>query len=168
MFKDNMVEKPKSLYANIETFNIESGKVIYEVNSEYIKSVRTKSKFEDEAALLWLKENNAITAADIEKYHELRVARNDIVHNMVDYLASSEKNFDETLLADLISLFNKIEKWWFSYFELSINPDIIPEGTDPDDVIPGTMITVKLMIEIALGAEPSEGFYFNEFIKRKK
>jgi hypothetical protein len=165
MFKDGMIDKPRMLFANIESFDVEQGKIVYEVSDGYKKEVLSKSKYLDEATLFWFKENEAIDDVDIEKYHKIRKYRNDLTHNMIEFLTLHDKEFDENTLNDLIDLYSKIEKWWFKYFELSVQPEILPDGTDPDEVIPGPMLTIRLMLEIALGAEPTEGFYYKEFMK---
>lgn len=165
MFKDQMIEKPKSLFANIERFSLDNGKITYDVSEDYRREVLSKSKYIDEATLLWLKENGGIDDFDIDTYHNIRKYRNDLTHNMVSYLTLHDKEFDNEKLNDLINLYNKIEKWWFQYFELSLQPELLPDGADPDDVIPGSVLTIRLMLEIVLGAEPREGFYYNEFMK---
>jgi hypothetical protein len=165
MFRDGMIEKPRMLFANMESFDIDKGKVIYKVSDGYKKEVLSKSKYIDQATLLWFKESEAIDDSGIEKYHKIRKYRNNLTHSMIEFLTFHDKEFDENILNDLIDLYSKIEKWWFKYFELSIQPEILPEGTDPDEVIPGPMLTIRLMLEIALGAEPTEGFYYNEFLK---
>lgn len=165
MFKDGMVEKPKMLFANMESFDVEQGKIVYGISDGYKKEVLSKSKHTDEATLLWLKESEAIDDSDIGKYHKIRKYRNELTHNMIEFLTLHDREFDENILNDLIDLYNKIEKWWFKYFELSVQPEILPDGADPDEVIPGPMLTIRLMLEIALGAEPTKGFYYKEFIK---
>jgi len=165
MFKDGMIEKPRMLFANMERFDVEQGEIVYEVSDGYKKEVLSKSKYLDEATLIWFKDNDGIDDVDIEKYHKIRKYRNELTHNMVEFLTLHNKEFDENILNDLIDLYSKIEKWWFKYFELSIQPEILPDGADPDEVIPGPMLTIRLMLEIALGAEPTEGFYYKEFMK---
>lgn len=165
MFKDAVIEKPKMLFANIESFDVDQGKIVYEVSDGYKKEVLSKSKYTDEATLLWFKESGAIDDSDIEKYHKIRKYRNELTHNMIEFLTLHNREFDENILNDLIDLYNKIEKWWFKYFELSVQPEILPVGADPDEVIPGPMLTIRLMLEIALGTEPTEGFYYKKLMK---
>jgi hypothetical protein len=168
MFKDGMIEKPRMLFANMESYNVDQGKIVYGVSDGYKKEVLSKSKYTDEATLLWFKESEAIDDSDIEKYHKIRRYRNELTHNMIEFLTLHNREFDENILNDLIDLYSKVEKWWFKYFELSVQPEILPDGADPDEVIPGPMLTIRLMLEIALEAEPTKGFYYKEFIKMIK
>jgi hypothetical protein len=52
-------------------------------------------------------------------------------------------------------------------FELSINPDMFPEGANPDEVILGPIWSLQLMLDIALGNEPEEGYYYKAFKQAK-
>jgi len=87
---------------------------------------------------------------------------------MIGYLSLYEKQFEKGLIGDLVELYNKIEKWWFRFFELGVNPGLIGGGVDPEEVIPGSIITIRLMLEIVFGAEPTDGYYYNEFLKISK
>jgi len=86
MFKDGMVDKPKMLFANMESFDVEQGKIVYEVSDGYKKEVLSRSKYLDEATLLWFKDNDGIDDVDIEIYHKIRKYRNELTHNMIEFL----------------------------------------------------------------------------------
>ena len=79
------------------------------------------------------------------------------------FLADADRNFDATKFRDLVELLTKIEKWWLINFEASIDPEILPKGSDTDNVIPGAIWSLQLMLDIALGNEPEEGYYYNAF-----
>ena len=49
---------------------------------------------------------------------------------------------------------------------MAINPEMVPDDVDPDEVIAGPIWSLQLMLDIALGNEPEEGYYYNEFTKR--
>ena len=55
----------------------------------------------------------------------------------------------------------------FINFELAIDPDMLPEGADPEDVAPGSVLSMKLMHDIALGLEPEPGYYYKAFTERQ-
>ena len=75
---------------------------------------------------------------------------------------------DTTKFQALLALLLKIEKWWFINFEAAINPEMFPKDSDPNDVIPGVILTFQLMLDIALGNEPEgEGYYYNVVNKLK-
>ena len=157
MFKDRVVEKPETFFTN--GFD-EDGLI---VDERYKSEVLALSKSKLYASLLWLKKMEAIEQADIVIFDSIRQHRNEVAHEPMEFLASSERNFDSSKFGDLIELLAKIEKWWFVNFELSIDPDMLPEGANPDEVVPGPIWSLQLMLDIALGNEPEEGYYFKVF-----
>ena len=86
MFKDQLVEKLKMLFSTSERFDSASGKITYEVGQRYKDEVSSRSKYKDEAALLWFRSNSAINDDDIEMYHKIRMHRNGLTHNMIGYV----------------------------------------------------------------------------------
>ena len=51
---------------------------------------------------------------------------------------------------------------------MAVNPEALPEGADPEDVIAGPIWGLQLMLQIALGAEPEDGYYYNVYKEIKK
>lgn len=156
-FKENIIAKPEAFFT--DSFD-ESGK---NLDAKYSTDVLSKSKSKIFASLLWLKEVGAIEQSDIEIFDSIRRHRNEVAHEPMDFLANSERNLDVSMFQRLIELLIKIEKWWFINFELAIDPDMLPEGANPDDVIAGPVWSLQLMLDIALGNEPESGHYYNAF-----
>lgn len=163
-FKSNVIEKPETFFSN--GFD-ERGLIIDTV--KYKEEVLSLSDRKNKlyASLLWFQKLEAIDAADIEAFDGIRKHRNELAHEPMSFLASSERNFDISKFQELIKLLSKIEQWWFINFEASIDPDMLPDGTDPESVIPGPVWSLQLMLDIALGNEPEEGFYYNAFTAPK-
>ena len=163
-FKDRIIEKPETFFSN--GFN-KNGWIIDK--EEYRKEVLSLSDKKNKlyASLLWFKKMGAVNDSDISIFDSIRKHRNELAHETMEFLANVEKNFDATKFHDLIALLSKIEKWWFINFEAAIDPDMLPDGTDPSEVIPGPIWSLQLMLDIALGNEPEEGFYYNAFKSQK-
>lgn len=161
MFKDRVIEKPESFFTN--GFKEDSSIV----DEQYKTEVLALSKSKLYASLLWFKKLEAIEETDIAIFDAIRQHRNEITHEPIEFLASSKRNFDASKFHDLITLLAKIEKWWFINFELSIDPDMLPEGATPDEVVFGPIWSLQLMLDIAQGNEPEEGYYFNAFKQAK-
>lgn len=83
------------------------------------------------------------------------------------FLSLHTRELDISKFQSLIQIFKKIEVWWVINFEASIDPDMVPDGADLEGVVPGPMWGLQLMLDIAFGNEPSEGYYYNSFMKRK-
>lgn len=161
MFKDSVIAKPETFFTN--GFD-ESGRI---VDEQYKTDVLARSKSKLYASLLWLKEMDAIEQADIAIFDSIRQHRNEVAHEPMEFLASAKRNFDSSKFQDLITLLSKIEKWWFVNFELSIDPDMLPVGANSDEVISGPIWSLQLMLDIALGNEPEEGYYYKAFRQAK-
>lgn len=157
MFKDRVIEKPASFFS--DGFD-KDGPILGE---EYRKEVFVRSKSKLFASLLWFQEMCAIYQADIDAFDRIRQHRNEVAHELMSYLTDCKRNLDVSIFQELISLLAKIEKWWFEKFELGIDPEMLPEGANPSDVIPGPIWSLQLMLDIALGNEPEEGYYLNAF-----
>jgi hypothetical protein len=161
IFKSSVIEKPQSFFTN--------GFVDKEltIDEAYKNEVLSKSKHKLTASLLWFKELGAIDDDDLIVFDLIRQHRNEIAHEPLEFLSSSERNFDLEKFPELINLLKKIELWWFINFELAIDPDMLPEGTSPQDVIPGSVWSLQLLFDIALGNEPEEGYYYKSFKENK-
>ena len=159
-FKARVIEKPETFFS--DGFD-EHGLTLGEA---YRSEVLSKSKSKLYASLLWLKEQGGIDQSDLEAFDSIRIHRNELTHDPLPFLANHERDFDISKFQTLIALLAKIEKWWVVYFELTINPEILPDGADPDEIIPGPVWSLQLLLDIALGNEPEEGYYYNAFMQR--
>lgn len=160
MFKDRVIEKPETFFS--DGFD-QNGLIIGE---QYKSEVLSKSKSLLYASLLWFKEMGAVDDKDIEKFDAIRKHRNEVTHELLSFLSDAKRNLDVEKFQELIALLSKIEKWWLINFEMAIDPDMVPNDVDPDEVIAGPIWSLQLMLDIALGNEPEEGYYYNEFTKR--
>ena len=160
MFKDQIIEKPKTFFS--DGFD-QNGLII---NDRYKSEVLSKSKSPLYASLLWFKEMEAIDDEDIEIFDGIRKHRNEVTHEIISFISDAKKNLDIEKFQELAALLSKIEKWWLVNFEMAIDPDMVPEDVNLDEVIPGPIWSLQLMLDIALGNEPEDGYYYNEFVKK--
>jgi hypothetical protein len=161
MFKNLVIEKPETFFSNGFDKN---GLALTET---YRTEVLSRSKSRLHASVLWFREMGAINDADIQTFDAIRRHRNEVTHDLIHFLADANRNFDNTKFQALVDLLLKIEKWWFINFEAAIDPDMLPDGANPEDVIPGSIMSLQLMLDIALGNEPEEGYYYNAFKKMR-
>jgi len=161
MFKDRVIEKPEIYFS---TGFDQNGLIL---DDKYKTEVLARSRSKLYASLLWFKEMTAIDQSDMSLFDSIRQYRNEVTHEPMEFLGNSKRNFDASKFQELISLLEKIERWWFINFEAAIDPDMLPEGTNPDEVIPGPIWSLQLMLDIALGNEPEEGYYYRAFYENK-
>ena len=160
MFKRHVIEKPETFFTN--GFD-QNGLIIDE---RYKTDVLSKAKSRLYASLLWFKEMGAINDVDIQVFDTIRKHRNEVVHELMDFLSNAKRNLAPNIFQSLVALLAKIEKWWLINFEMAINPDMVPDSVNEEDVIPGPIWSLRLMLDIALGNEPEEGYYFKAFKKK--
>ena len=67
---------------------------------------------------------------------------------------------------DMISLLNKIEVWWIINVEIPTDPDLDGRDVDESGIVPGSVMTIRLLQEIALGDEDTSRYYYDEFRRR--
>jgi hypothetical protein len=108
----------------------------------------------------------AIGDSDLQTFDEIKSHRNEIIHELMDFLVDAKRNFDPAKFRALVDLFGKIEKWWLINFEMAIDPKFLPDGATPEDVIPGVLMSLQLMLDVASGNEPQEGYYYKALKER--
>jgi hypothetical protein len=157
LFKDTVTEKPRSFYM---TGFDENGII---VGDGFKRDVSSKHANPLYAAILWLQEQGAINDDDVIQFHFVREHRNQLAHEILRFITEPGRDVDADLFSALINLLRKIETWWFINFELAINGESYPDDVDPEEVTPGTLLTLQLMLEVALGTEPEKGHYYHAY-----
>src|SRR5690348_3094171 len=160
-FKARVIEKPATFFC--DGFD-EHGPILGE---SYRSEVLSKNKSKLYASLLWIKEQGGVDQSDIDVFDSIRRHRNELAHEPLAFLASHGRDLDTSTFQLLVALLAKIEKWWVVYFELAINPEMLPDGANPDEIIPGPIWSLQLLLDVALGNEPEEGYYYRAFIQRR-
>jgi hypothetical protein len=160
ILKDSIIER-------IETFFSDGfgpqGNIL---SPDYTIQVKSRHKSKVKASLEWLKEQGAITNEDIEVFDNIRESRNEVAHEMPNLLGGdSSVNFGQQF-ERMVALLKKVEVWWIVNFELAIDPDSRDAEIDQSGIIPGPLLTLQLMLEIALGDPEKAFYYYDEFRKQ--
>jgi hypothetical protein len=73
----------------------------------------------------------------------------------------------EDRFGDMVTLLDKIERWWIVNVEIPTHPDFDGKYDEIDEngVIPGPILSLRVLIDVALGSDESARFYINEFKK---
>ena len=79
--------------------------------------------------------------------------------------ASSGIDFDVTeTFEEMVGLLRKIEIWWFVNLDMVIDPEAYPEDLDLEQVTPGPVWGLQMLIDVALGSEDEAQKYYNYFV----
>jgi hypothetical protein len=160
VLKTGIVDRIKTFYTN--GFDQNGPRV----SAEYQSSVLSKNRSPVYASLEWLKESNAISDADIECFERVKRLRNELAHALTRMLFQGLPAEVAERLSEMIWLLDKIERWWIVNFEIPINPDLADKEIDEAQVIPGPIMGMRLLLDIALGSEEESKRYFDEFKRR--
>ena len=162
MLKDSIIGRIRDFF--IDGFN-ENGWI---VNENYKTKVLSLNKSPLYACLEWLKSMNVIDENDVVEFGKIKDCRNEIAHEITNFISKGPKIDPLPLFPNMIDLLYKIEKWWILNVEIPTNPDFDGQEIDEDGIVPGQIMTIRLLADIALGSEEESKFYYKEFIKRQK
>jgi len=136
------------------------------VDEEYKTKVLSKSRSQLYASLSWLKEMSVINDSDIDRFEKIKDWRNKLAHEMVSLLHTQIVLDMGDHFHHLVDLLNKIELWWIKEVEIPTNPYWDDREIDYDKITPGSIMTLRFMLDIALASKEESEFYFKEFMKR--
>ena len=119
------------------------------------------------ASLDWLKKMNAIDDGDVAAFDRVKGCRNTLAHKLFSMLGSEGLPSDfERCFNEMVALLRKIEVWWITNVEIPTNPDYDGQDIDEGGIVPGPLVSIQLLRDIALGDDEQSRFYYNEFRKR--
>jgi len=162
ILKDCIIDRLRDFYS--VGFN-QDGPII---GNDYETKVLSKHNNPLFASLYWLRDLSIISDEDIDGFKLIKNRRNKLAHEMIGFL---NKPIALEIIDDLkgiIELLHKIEIWWIKEVEIPTDPDLISADLNYDKIIPGSIMTLRLMLDIALGSKEESEYYFNEFSKRMK
>lgn len=161
ILKDSVVDRIRSFFW---TGFDESGD---KIDPKYQSDVLARNRSPVYASLDWLKEMNAIDDGDVAVFDRVKTCRNILAHKLFSALASEglPPEFEECF-SSMVALLRKVEVWWITNVEIPTNPDYDGSEVDEDAIIPGPVMSMQLLMDIALGDEQRSRFYYDEFRKR--
>ena len=145
VLKSSIVDRVRNFYQH--GFD-ESGPII---GPEYKSDVASRSNSILYASLAWLRENDAINDADLQTYEELKGVRNLLAHQLYSVATGQAESNHATQFPVLVELLRKIEVWWIVNLEIPINPDLADQQIDEAGIVPGPVLSLQILIEVASG-----------------
>ncbi len=168
-FYEGFTDPPPDLKSPIDKTTRDYIKAFSEDHVKYKDEVLRRSSNHRDASLGWLRENGAITYADIESFDRIRTCRNHLAHRMSYFIRNEglPPNFEQCF-KEMIELLRKIEVWWIVGVEIPCNPDFDKQDINVDKIVPGRIMALQLLCDIALGPEEKSKYYYDEMKKRHK
>jgi len=136
------------------------------VSEKYVSNVLSRNKSTLYASLQWLCENNVIDYDDFAMFELIKGKRNEVAHRLPKLIFSGMvKDLDE-MFQYMTGLLHKIEVWWVVNVEIPTDPDYCEAEINEEDVVPGTVMTMQLMVDIALGSKDVSEYYYKEMFEK--
>jgi len=112
---------------------------------------------------------DAINEADVETFNRVKACRNTLAHNLLSTLGSEglPSDFDDCF-TEMVALLHKIEVWWITNVEIPTDPDFDGCDVDEESIVPGPIMTIQLLCDIALGNGERSRYYYDEFRKQSE
>jgi hypothetical protein len=109
------------------------------------------------ASVGWLVANEALSDADATLFGDARDLRNTLAHELIATIGDwPEGDGMEVSFDALVYLLNKVERWWIINVEMATDPsfdDIPPEELDLDGILPGRVMAIRVLRDIALSPD---------------
>ena len=137
------------------------------IDPKYDSDLLSRNKNLLLASLDWLEEMRVIDDADIEAFNRVKSCRNLLAHRLLTAIGSEGMPPDlEPCFHAMIALLRKIEVWWIKEVEIPTIDDFDGQEIDEGEIMPGRVISLQLLRDIALGDEENSRSYLDEFRKR--
>ena len=147
LLKESIVGRIRSFY--MVGFD-ENGEI---VDEKYEKTVAARNKSILYASLDWLRENGVVEESDCEVFERIRKTRNLLAHELLAIVTASKESDHIERFEELVSLLKKIEVWWVVNVEIPVNPDFDGKEIDEKGIVPGPVLMLQMMLEVASGNE---------------
>lgn len=145
VLRESVVGRIRDFYSNGWG---QSGPII---GPDYQLKVVSKNKSLLYASIQWLRESDAINDDDLDTFEQLKKTRNLLAHQLFPIVTGETESGHVDQLPALFELLRKIEVWWILNVEIDTDPDLINENIKEANIIPGALISLQILIEVASG-----------------
>ncbi|WP_338723751.1 HepT-like ribonuclease domain-containing protein [Pseudomonas tolaasii] len=145
ILKNSAIDRLRNFYTNSWD---ENGPII---SPDYQNRVLYRNKSTLYASFDWLQESGAIDSEDLERYEKLKRTRNLLAHQLFEVVTGQIESNHEAHFEELLELLRKIEVWWVVNLEISTNPDFDGQEVDEASIVPGSILSLQMLIEVASG-----------------
>lgn len=101
---------------------------------------------------------DAISKADIEKYDEIRIFRNQIAHELLNLMSiNTAENLEKMNqhFITMLDLLRKIETYWVLNVDVLCDPFFDDKEISAENVLPGPIIAMQMLMTEALSQKKS-------------
>jgi hypothetical protein len=102
-------------------------------------------------SLAWLVASDVISENEADTFWAVKAARNLVAHELAQIVGGSKPGSFDQLFNDMLSLLNKIQRWWVINLDVDTDPDWDGVEIDPNEVTHGSTIIMQILVDVALG-----------------
>lgn len=85
-------------------------------------------------------------------FESLKKTRNQLAHQLFDVVTGQVESEHVSQFPVLVALLRKVEVWWVVNVEITINPDYDGKEIDEAGIVPGAVLLLQMLIEVASGS----------------
>lgn len=141
--KDFLIDKVRDFFTS--KYEVKDGELVGIPDDKYNKKIRTLGKGSDDASLNWLKSMGAISEVEIDIYKKLKDNRDEIAHKFYNTLYCPVEENDKMSLNAIISLYNKVDKWFINNVYIPTDESMINVDYDEKNVIGGQALMLQII-----------------------
>lgn len=145
ILKNSIVDRLRDFY------QIEWSKEGSTLSPEYADKVLSRNKSAVYASLNWLLDQQAINESDLATFELLKKTRNLLAHRLFDVVTGQVESPHQEQFNVLVELLRKIEVWWVVNVEIPTNPDYADEEIDEAGIVPGAILSLQMLLQVASG-----------------
>jgi hypothetical protein len=146
ILKDSIVDRIRDFYTHGWD---QTGPTI---GPQYQDEVMSRNKSVLYASLDWLEEHEAVDEDDLKTFESLKKIRNQLAHQLFNVVTGQVESEHTSQFPVLVALLRKIEVWWVVNVEIPTNPDYDGEEIDYAGIVPGAILSLQMLIEVASGS----------------
>lgn len=156
---DYVVSNVKDFLCDI---GIKDGEKFCEITDAYREQIQKRvvddkgNRDSTKASFLWLVDRSAITAADFDKFLQIKEVRNKYAHELFDVIKMGITESEITLLFDMHSLYRKISLWFFNVIERPTSEVEMPPAADDNDIQTVTDFMFSIILNVLYNGKSEE------------
>lgn len=161
ILKNSIVDRIRDFY--LIEWSVEGNTV----SPEYADKVLSRNKNSVYASLSWLREQQAIDESDLATFEQLKKTRNLLAHRLFEVVTGQMESPHQEQFTILVELLRKIEVWWVVNVEIPINPDYANKEIDEAGIVPGSILSLQMLLQVASGSTELLDTWRNQRAKKQ-
>ena len=119
------------------------------------------------SSLVWLEQHGVLTRHDIDQFITIKNVRNEIAHELSSLIGGTREPPIDDQFGPTMVLLRKVELWWIVNVEIATDRDSAHREFDQEQVVPGTIMAMQILLDVALGNDEEAFRHLKAFQRRR-